>query len=47
MDHIRIIVMALLERLSGVFEGMNKKFIKSKDLTPGKVGRQGILRGAR
>ena len=29
--------MALLECLSGIFERMEKKIIKSKDLTPGKV----------
>ena len=35
VDKLRIIVMALLEHLSGVFERMKKKIFKSKDLTPG------------
>ena len=35
VDKLRIIVMALLEHLSGVFERMKKKIAKSKDLTPG------------
>jgi len=34
--------MALLGRLSGVFERMNKKIVKSKDLTPITPGQQGM-----
>jgi len=37
MDYIRIIVMAWLERLLGLFEGMKKTIVKSKDLTPKKI----------
>jgi len=46
MDYMRIIAMLWLKCLSELFEKM-KRIVKSKDLTPEKVGRQGILRGAR
>jgi hypothetical protein len=35
MDYMSIIAMALLEHLSEIFERMEKKIVKSKDLTPG------------
>ena len=37
MDYIRIIALPLLKHLSGVFERMNKKVVKSKDFTQGKI----------